>query len=663
MLISSLTAMPVPGNNSLDTLVIGLAVGLGLMVPLLIIVIIVALRMSGIWTSPIPFISNWTSKPPPPDSSNGGDPSSSPTGTPDPPGPRVTNTKGQELDSQSRSHSSMDSRSPMSTPSPALSSVELDPHEASRVAGMVSHNPLALIPEALPATLPTQVSTEGGPGVAPSAGTSTTCQVSTEGGPAVAPSAGTSTTGPRWTPYGMTEAGQITLALPPIHTLALSPKQGAEMAGSVAPGGPVCTSLSSPSTTSGAAWSLPQPPDSPGVGLARALSDEETYARDFITRQSAAGAAGLGGAGGNDGVGDDVAPSAAASSSEVVSAAMSSVYSHMAAVQDSHSGVSAHKPNGSQPVRAIANPASALRAVNPAVNMEMEFGEIVFEQGGSGLLGVGSVGSVFRATFRGHPVAVKVITHSVVDGGFVGAAYQPDSLDQEILILSCLSHPNIVHMFGGCQRPPRVFIVEELMCSTLCTAIHKSSGGLSLAQVLKLSLDITRGLVYLHECNVVHRDLKPANILLDAAGNAKISDFGLARCKYKTYVETKQTDAGTVAYMAPEAFNPDIGGLGIKCDVFSLAVILWEMVSLKHPWDGHPNMVIIYRVAVQIARNAMPDASRGIPPEFLDLIERCWVQEPSLRPTTTQVLESLESIARSHGVETAPNKMAAQVKL
>eukprot|EP00798_Chlamydomonas_sp_ICE-L_P023937 gene23936-9504_t len=420
----------------------------------------------------------------------------------------------------------------------------------------------------------------------------------------------------------------------------------------------------------------------PAAFRPRALSDEETCAREFLRLQAAT--ASTSGAyavlPGVDPAVDAGARNAATSTSGLGSdaaastAALASVYTHLAAVELTHTPRADAELTGylEDPTKGqLAEGTTRVNSVTgaktnpmrPGVNMEMEFGEIEFEQGGSGLLGVGSVGSVFRARFRGHPVAIKVTTHSMVDGGFMGASNHPDSLDQEIQILSRLSHPNIVHMYGGCQRPPRMFIVEELMCSTLCTAIHKRPVPLSMPQVLKLALDITRGLAYLHGRDVLHRDLKPANILLDADGNAKISDFGLARCKYKTYLETKQTDAGTVAYMAPEAFNPDIGGLGLKCDVFSLGIILWEMVSQRYPWESTPNMVIIYRVAVQHARNPLPDPSLGVVPEFVSLIEWCWQQEPSTRPSTAQVIASLEAISAQLGVDSTPAKIATHALL
>jgi serine/threonine protein kinase len=129
-------------------------------------------------------------------------------------------------------------------------------------------------------------------------------------------------------------------------------------------------------------------------------------------------------------------------------------------------------------------------------------------------------------------------------------------------------------LYGGCLRPPRLFIVEELMTGTLSTLIHGSQH-LGLKQALAVALDIAQGLHYLHSLGIVHRDLKPANILLSADGVAKISDFGLARCKHATHLSTRSGDSGTVAYMAPECFNPDIANVSAKSDIFSLAVIMW----------------------------------------------------------------------------------------
>ena len=92
-----------------------------------------------------------------------------------------------------------------------------------------------------------------------------------------------------------------------------------------------------------------------------------------------------------------------------------------------------------------------------------------------------------------------------------------------------LSHPNVVHVFGGCLTPPNLFVVAELMACDLSTHIHKRDENqphLTFLQLMDLALQIINGLIYLHDLDIIHRDLKPGNVLIGQDGTAKISDFG-----------------------------------------------------------------------------------------------------------------------------------------
>ncbi len=197
------------------------------------------------------------------------------------------------------------------------------------------------------------------------------------------------------------------------------------------------------------------------------------------------------------------------------------------------------------------------------------------------LLGSGATGLVYKGLYQGREVAIKVILPSASEGCSGGGEDIEDvaSMQHELQIMSRLDHPNVVRVFGGCLSQPNIFVVEELMAGDLASHIHRRRAGmppLSLLSALKIALDVIHGLVsegrwskgdgcmcpflnplvllllfqvYLHSLDVVHRDLKPGNVLMTAEGVAKISDFGLARCKYKTCLSTKKVDAGTVAYM------------------------------------------------------------------------------------------------------------------
>eukprot|EP00798_Chlamydomonas_sp_ICE-L_P016793 gene16793-23071_t len=228
-------------------------------------------------------------------------------------------------------------------------------------------------------------------------------------------------------------------------------------------------------------------------------------------------------------------------------------------------------------------------------------------------LGSGACGTVYRGLYRGDiDVAVKLAQESLVDGLLQQGALE--TLQQEAKILSRVRHPNIVRFYGGNINPPTVFIVEELMHQDLSKLVHKSEAPLPLDEVIRIGKDICMGLFHLHP-TIIHRDLKPANVLMDGFNNAKISDFGMARFKLSNVLNTTTPDAGTVAYMAPECFQETT--VTPKADVYSWAIIMWEMLTQQLPWHGSNNMGITCNVVFKGARPSLPDD-----PEMLMLITK-----------------------------------------
>eukprot|EP00198_Chlamydomonas_reinhardtii_P010592 XP_001699929.1 predicted protein [Chlamydomonas reinhardtii] len=291
-------------------------------------------------------------------------------------------------------------------------------------------------------------------------------------------------------------------------------------------------------------------------------------------------------------------------------------------------------------------------ARQPGVNLDINY-EVEIQLSDSAPIGQGQFGSVFRGEYKGHPVAIKMLPKM-----FLGDASLADleTFIQEAAVLSGVDHQNVVKFYGGCLQPPYVFIVEELMDRSLADVLYKEPAEpFPLRRVLAVALDIARGLHYLHRCNpaIVHRDLKPENILLDASGTAKISDFGLARCKYQSYLKTNRREAGSLAYMAPECFDARVGKLTDRLDVFSFGVLLWVMITRAFPWQGMRTHEFLQRMVIGGGRLAVPQDDNVCPLALRRIMSACWADAPSERPSCEEIIGDLERMLKYMPAEDA----------
>ncbi|KAG2451002.1 hypothetical protein HYH02_004272 [Chlamydomonas schloesseri] len=299
-------------------------------------------------------------------------------------------------------------------------------------------------------------------------------------------------------------------------------------------------------------------------------------------------------------------------------------------------------------------------------------------------LGHGASGVVRRGVLHTPagdvPVAVKLLMPP--DGTEAAAGVHAGhlrGLAQEVRVLSRLAHPNVVRFFGACLDPPpapqqqqtpsgqaasapsaavahRPFIVEELMATSLNKILHgksRTTGAFAheygLADVLCVARDVAAGLSYLHP-TVVHRDLKPGNVLLDKYGTAKISDFGLARFKANTALTTAEIEVGTAPYMAPEVFlaNADVK-VTDRADVYSLGIIMNELVTRQKPWEGMRPVVVGFQVAMERKRPPLPGPDHPLcPPGLRSLIERCLRHNPEERPSSAEIAKRLTLLLAEH---------------
>nr|KJB58021.1 hypothetical protein B456_009G190600 [Gossypium raimondii] len=244
-----------------------------------------------------------------------------------------------------------------------------------------------------------------------------------------------------------------------------------------------------------------------------------------------------------------------------------------------------------------------------------------------------SYGDLYKGTFYGQDVAIKVLRMEHLNENL------RREFTQEVNIMRKIQHKNVVQFFGACATPPNLCIVTEFMSGgSIYDLLHKQKSGFKLPLLLKLAIDVSEGMSYLHQNGIMHRDLKAANLLMDENGVVKIADFGVARVQAQPGVMTAET--GTYRWMAPEVIEHK--PYDHKADVFSFGVVLWEMLTGKLPYENLTPLQAAVGVVQKGLRPVIPQHTR---PKFVELLERCWQQDPSLRPEFSEITNLLEDLA------------------
>ncbi|KAL3844258.1 hypothetical protein ACJIZ3_001661 [Penstemon smallii] len=230
-------------------------------------------------------------------------------------------------------------------------------------------------------------------------------------------------------------------------------------------------------------------------------------------------------------------------------------------------------------------------------------------------VGEGGYGPVYKGKLDHTPVAIKILRSDAAQGR--------KQFQQEVEVLSCMRHPNMVLLMGAC--PEYGCLVYEFMNNgSLEDRLFRKGNTPPIPWGIrfKLAADIATGLIFLHQAKpepLVHRDLKPGNILLDRHYTCKISDVGLARLVPPSVVDSvtqyhMTSAAGTFCYIDPE--YQQTGRLGTKSDVYSLGVMLLQIITARPP------MGLTHHVEKAIEKGTFAD--------FLDPTVPDWPVEEAL---------------------------------
>ena len=261
-------------------------------------------------------------------------------------------------------------------------------------------------------------------------------------------------------------------------------------------------------------------------------------------------------------------------------------------------------------------------------------------------IGEGGMGRVFIAEHvrLGRKVALKVLRTE-----FSGNPEAVKRFFAEARAVNCISHENIIEVSDFVENPHgSSFYIMELLYGMNLGALEKREGILNLARSLPIAIQVCGALGAAHQVGIVHRDLKPDNIfLIEREGRGefvKLLDFGVAKLMYDTLDEASSFRSiagmvvGTPDYMAPEqAMGQEVNHLA---DVYSMGVILFEMVSGRRPFIGRTARdIMIQHLNALPSLPSLYNPAARIPAPLEELILECLRKDPAKRPSTIHEVE------------------------
>ncbi len=233
-----------------------------------------------------------------------------------------------------------------------------------------------------------------------------------------------------------------------------------------------------------------------------------------------------------------------------------------------------------------------------------------------GELGQGAMGLVYKAKdpLIDRPLAIKTIS--------LNLAMEEDKAEyearfyQEAKAAGSLSHPNIVTIYDVGKSGDVAYIAMEFLQGRELRDVLNEYPLLPIDQVLDIVVQVAQGLAYAHEHGIVHRDVKPANIMVVRDGHVKITDFGIARMASASVRTQTGMVLGSPKYMSPE----QVLGKTIdqRTDIFSLGVMLYEMLTGQQPFVGDTINAIMYQTINTVPRS--PNALNPAVPAMLNFI-------------------------------------------
>lgn len=282
------------------------------------------------------------------------------------------------------------------------------------------------------------------------------------------------------------------------------------------------------------------------------------------------------------------------------------------------------------------------------------------------LIGVGGMANVYRCTdtLDDREVAIKILKDEYLNNDEFIRRFKNESK-----AIAMLSHQNIVKVYDVSFGDMIQYIVMEYIDGITLKEYIDQQGIIEWKDALHLTTQILKALQHAHECGIVHRDIKPQNIMLLQDGTIKVTDFGIARFSDKATRTMTEQAIGSVHYIAPEQARGDV--TDGKTDIYSIGVMLYEMLTGKLPFDGD-SAVTVALMQLQSTPKRPREVNPGIPIGLEQITMRAMQKQPSDRYTSAaEMLSDIErfrlnpSIVFDYGasfVDNQPTKYVGSIK-
>ncbi|RXI98057.1 Stk1 family PASTA domain-containing Ser/Thr kinase [Anaerobacillus alkaliphilus] len=248
-------------------------------------------------------------------------------------------------------------------------------------------------------------------------------------------------------------------------------------------------------------------------------------------------------------------------------------------------------------------------------------------------IGGGGMANVYKAhdAILNRTVAVKVLRPQFSDDEEFIRRFR-----REAQAATSLSHPNVVNIYDVGEEADLYYIVMEYVAGLTLKQLIQQRGSLPISEIIGIMSQISSAIAHAHANHIVHRDIKPHNILISESGEAKVTDFGIARAMTSATITHTNSVMGSVHYLSPEQAR---GGLvNEKSDIYSLGIVLYEMVTGRVPFSGDTAVSI----AIKHLQTEVPSPRKTnptLPQSVENIILKATAKDPFHRYTSVRELE------------------------